>query len=1157
MAATHRAPKQWCLSKAETVNTFESWRQNLIYTLALDENFAPLLVDGVTWQKKTRTAPLRGFTDDGVDIPAARRKTAQQKVNILDLMLGQIANYCPIISRNTIVRNSTSVSQLWQTIRLHYGFESTGAHFLDLAEIHQEPEERPEDLYQRLMAFTEDNLLRRGGGITHHGEAITEDEEMSPTLENIVVLTWLRLIHKDLPKLVKQRYGTELRSRSLASIKPEISLSINTLLDEIRNGEDARIMRTSATSFNSRLNNRTQHHQFRTKTTKLGNKPFKQCPLCKEAGRTDQHHYLSECRFLPESDRKFMTKVRYITDIFDTEETNDLEESILDQTPTSELSDLGPPVALRVQVRQSPYLDTFCGHHAVRITIDSGATGNMIRASTALMLGAQVNKTSQSAHQADGSSPLQFIGETQVTLVRDSNRFLLEALVVEDLDVSILAGTPFMEHNDITIRPAKRQVILHNGTTFTHGSKPCVGDQHKIRRTIVLRSPGQQTTVWPGEFLEIELPPELEEDSIPLAVEPHITFQARNISIGPRQWPSPTIINSVAGKIRIPNLTSEAVVLKRHEHFGQASTVYEPVNDKTFQKSLKCTKVRTSTVTPESTLSLLQIDPDNILPQDVRNEFHKLHEKHIQVFNTKFEGYNGASGPFKAHVNLGPVQPPQRKGRVPQYAKDKLVELQDKLDELESLGVIRRPEDVGVCVEYLNPSFLVKKPKGGYRLVTAFAEVGKYSKPQPSLLPDVDSTLRQIGQWRYIIASDLASAYYQIPLSHDSLKYCGIVTPFKGVRVYVRSAMGMPGSETALEELMCRVLGDLVKEGIVTKLADDLYCGGNTPQELLQNWSLVLQLLQHNNLCLSAHKTVIAPKTTTILGWKWSLGTLQATQHRLSTLASCSPPDNVKGLRSFIGAYKVLSRVIPGCSTYLSILEDTVAGQESKDKIQWTESLIESFNKAQKALKLQRPISIPHPNDQLWIITDGSVKQRGIGATLYIMRKGSLQLAGFFSAKLRKQQVTWLPCEIEALSIAASIKHFSPYIVQSKHSTCILTDSKPCVQAYEKLCRGEFSASPRVSTFLTIVSRYQATVRHIAGVANLPSDHASRNAPECTDESCQICGFIHIMEESVVRSLSVQDITTGKIHLPYTSKTAWLTIQNECQDADTSISGRY
>ena len=67
MMATSRAPKQWCLSKCETVNTFENWRQNLKYSLSLDPNFAPFLVDGAKWEKQTKTSPLRGLTADGED----------------------------------------------------------------------------------------------------------------------------------------------------------------------------------------------------------------------------------------------------------------------------------------------------------------------------------------------------------------------------------------------------------------------------------------------------------------------------------------------------------------------------------------------------------------------------------------------------------------------------------------------------------------------------------------------------------------------------------------------------------------------------------------------------------------------------------------------------------------------------------------------------------------------------------------------------------------------------------------------------------------------------------------------------------------------------------------------------------------------------------
>ena len=97
---------------------------------------------------------------------SAQRRTAQQKVNMLELMLGQIANYCPIISCNTIVKNSTSIEFIWSAIRLHFGFQATGAHFVDFNNIKLQPDERPEDLYQRLMVFVEDSLLNSSGHIT-------------------------------------------------------------------------------------------------------------------------------------------------------------------------------------------------------------------------------------------------------------------------------------------------------------------------------------------------------------------------------------------------------------------------------------------------------------------------------------------------------------------------------------------------------------------------------------------------------------------------------------------------------------------------------------------------------------------------------------------------------------------------------------------------------------------------------------------------------------------------------------------------------------------------------------------------------------------------------------------------------------------------------
>ena len=256
-------------------------------------------------------------------------------------MFGQIANYCPIISRSSLVKNSTSLESIWQTIRRHFGFQVTEAHFIDLSDIYLEPNERPEDLFQQLMAFVEDSLLKTNG-LAHHGVQVDEDEELSPTLENtIVFLTWLKLIHPSLPKLVKQRYGTELRSRTLASIKLEISQALESLLQEIHAADDAKALRSAVSSDFG-------HNLQRGRTVPKPPRPRiarqeKSCPLCKQAGRSDTRHFLSQCEFLPDSDKRYMVKAHQIVDILDEEPSYDNDLNPFPSHAAEELA-ISPPV---------------------------------------------------------------------------------------------------------------------------------------------------------------------------------------------------------------------------------------------------------------------------------------------------------------------------------------------------------------------------------------------------------------------------------------------------------------------------------------------------------------------------------------------------------------------------------------------------------------------------------------------------------------------------------------------------------------------------------------------------------------------------------------------------------------------------------------------
>ena len=116
-----------------------------------------------------------------------------------------------------------------------------------------------------------------------------------------------------------------------------------------------------------------------------------------------------------------------------------------------------PPVTCRLKVSQSPFLHAFYNHHPLCLTIDTGAETDMMRVSP---------------------------GE----------------------DVEIPAGMPFMTSNDITVRSAKREIIITGCYVASYGCSLSLQTHYAVRGCHLLRAPSTNTTVWPSEFLEIDTP---------------------------------------------------------------------------------------------------------------------------------------------------------------------------------------------------------------------------------------------------------------------------------------------------------------------------------------------------------------------------------------------------------------------------------------------------------------------------------------------------------------------------------------------------------------------------------------------------------------------------------------------------------------------------
>ena len=161
-------------------------------------------------EKKTAAVSLRGFTNDDETVPEHSRKAAAQKNNILELMLGQIANYGLSYHETLLSRfqlQLTIYDQLF-TFTMDSNKQVSISWILTRYILNRVKDR--EIYFRDLIALRETvNLLKAGGHRRHLGEIPDTDEDMSPSLEIIVVVKRLRLVHSDLPNLVKTETNQE------------------------------------------------------------------------------------------------------------------------------------------------------------------------------------------------------------------------------------------------------------------------------------------------------------------------------------------------------------------------------------------------------------------------------------------------------------------------------------------------------------------------------------------------------------------------------------------------------------------------------------------------------------------------------------------------------------------------------------------------------------------------------------------------------------------------------------------------------------------------------------------------------------------------------------------------------------------------------------
>ena len=790
----------------------------------------------------------------------------------------------------------------------------------------------------------------------------------------------------------------------------------------------------------------------------------------------------------------------------------------------------------------------------IYITLDGGATGSFITRKCAEENNFKIWKNNQSAGLADNLTSVKSVGYIEETLYRDKWSVIFKALVVENLKAQAYGGQPFLISNDIIQRPAKNLITIHGQYTVlqTNANIPATMPNSAALITVANMNLKKEV-LYPGQSINIPLPPTIITPKVSA-----LPWMDNKVNLSPKLQ----IVDNKQGYVEIDNTSNEPIIigndinvigLRECVETELAEIRQIPHTKRPFMKTNHLDQIND------------KIKETELLSKKQIENLKSIHNDYNNVFDGQLTGYNHYFGKHTASIQWADdSRPKSARAYSPKWssATDKL--LQEKIDELTEMGVLTDPYENDIQIKCIHPCFLQKKARAGskpldqcntneVRFLTAANAVNDKCRQVQTKVPDQNEIFRFVAHNPFIIYADLYESFFQNHLIQKDWGYMAINSPYKGLRVYTRSTQGLLNQDEELNQLLSKVLGKLIMEGLCMKIADDLLIGGETLDDAIENWGKVLKQLSLSNLKLSPNKVRIFPNEATIFGWVVKNGKITPDPHRQLALTKTKYTDiiKIKDLRSWMGVYKTFLIAMPGLAGLMDPFDKFVAGvKDNKSDIIWTNSLIQAFETAtERAKDSIKYLALPKRNEQLILMPDATVKDPAVGFTMNVVRDNQLLPVIFYSFKLSDQQKDWFPCERECLALSTAVKKCSHYIIESNLPTLVLTDSKPVMEASKLIKQGKFSASSRMSSFLCSISRYKIDIQHVSGKFknNIAADYLSRNPAECINDSCQVCKFLN-----ETATLAANCIDNNLNNIPLGSVDSWKKMQFEdfaCSEA--------
>ncbi|WVZ53380.1 hypothetical protein U9M48_004331 [Paspalum notatum var. saurae] len=433
-----------------------------------------------------------------------------------------------------------------------------------------------------------------------------------------------------------------------------------------------------------------------------------------------------------------------------------------------------------------------------------------------------------------------------------------------------------------------------------------------------------------------------------------------------------------------------------------------------------------------------------------------------------------------------PGMPPERDiefsielvpGTAPIYKKAyrisgvELLEVKKQIDELLEKGFIRKSTS-----PWASPVLLTEKKDRTLRMCVDYRGLNAVTVKNKYPLPRIEDLFDQLKGACVFSKIDLRSGYHQLRIRPSDIPKTAFISRY-GLYEYTVMSFGLTNAPAFFMYMMNSVFIEYLDKFVVIFI-DDILIYSKTEEEHEEHLRLVLQKLREHKLYAKFSKCDFWIEEVKFLGHVISNGGIAVDQSKVSEVQNWKIPEDVKGIRSFLGLAGYYRRFIEGFSR---IAKPMTALLEKNIKFQWTSACQKAFEELKKRLTTAPVLTFPDMHKPFSVYCDAS--RLGLGCVL--MQEG--KVIAYASRQLRDHEKNYPTHDLELAAVVHALKVWRHYLFGQKCD--IYTDHKSLKYIFTQT-----ELNMRQRRWLELIKDYDLEIHYHPGKANVVADALSRKS---------------------------------------------------------------